>query len=108
VIALGVAWVLDGLEVTLVRSVGSVLERDDKLALTATQVGWAGSLYVGSAPALFGALIAAGSRINVFTGYALGAALVLLAALVAWRWGVNGERKPMEVVAAPLGADAAR
>lgn len=45
-IALGIAWVLDGLEVTLVGSVGAVLERPDTLALTATQVGWSGSLYV--------------------------------------------------------------
>jgi MFS family permease len=49
VIALGVAWVLDGLEVTIVGSIGSVLERDDTLGLGATEVGWAGSLYVGGA-----------------------------------------------------------
>jgi MFS family permease len=54
VLALGVAWVLDGLEVTLVGSVGGVLERDDTLALTAGQVGWAGSVYV--AGAVLGAL----------------------------------------------------
>jgi len=44
-----VAWVLDGLEVTLVGSVGAVLERPDTLGLTATQVGWTGSLYIGGA-----------------------------------------------------------
>ncbi|MDB5992821.1 MAG: transporter [Herbaspirillum sp.] len=55
VIALGVAWVLDGLEVTLIGSIGSVLERADTLALTATQVGWTGSLYI--AGAVLGALI---------------------------------------------------
>jgi MFS family permease len=49
VIALGVAWILDGLEVTLVGSIGGVLERPDTLALTAAQVGWAGSAYVGGA-----------------------------------------------------------
>lgn len=49
VIALGVAWVLDGLEVTLAGSIGSVLERPDTLGLTAAQVGWSGSLYVGGA-----------------------------------------------------------
>ncbi|OZI29873.1 MFS transporter [Bordetella genomosp. 10] len=48
-IALGVAWVLDGLEVTLVGSIGGVLERADTLALSATQVGWAGSLYIAGA-----------------------------------------------------------
>ena len=55
VVALGVAWVLDGLEVTLVGSVGSVLERPDTLGLTPAQVGWAGSLYV--AGAVLGALV---------------------------------------------------
>lgn len=55
VIALGIAWILDGLEVTLVGSIGSVLERDDTLALTATQIGWSGSLYIGGA--VIGALV---------------------------------------------------
>jgi MFS family permease len=47
--------VLDGLEVTIVGSVGSVLERADTLALSAAQIGWAGSLYV--AGAVVGALL---------------------------------------------------
>jgi len=55
VVALGIAWVLDGLEVTIVGSVGSVLERPDTLGLSATQIGWAGSLYV--AGAVLGALV---------------------------------------------------
>jgi MFS family permease len=55
VLALGVAWVLDGLEVTLVGSVGAVLQRADTLALSSAQVGWAGSLYVGGA--VLGALL---------------------------------------------------
>jgi MFS family permease len=55
VIALGVAWVLDGLEVTIVGSIGSVLERGDTLALSASHIGWAGSLYVGGA--VLGALV---------------------------------------------------
>jgi MFS family permease len=55
VIALGAAWVLDGLEVTLVGSIGSILERPDTLALNASQVGWTGSLYIGGA--VLGALL---------------------------------------------------
>ncbi len=55
VLALGVAWVLDGLEVTIVGSFGSVLERPDTLGLSASQVGWAGSVYVGGA--VVGALL---------------------------------------------------
>jgi MFS family permease len=49
VLALGIAWVLDGLEVTLVGSIGGVLERPDTLALSAAQIGWTGSAYVGGA-----------------------------------------------------------
>ena len=55
VIALGVAWVLDGLEVTLVGSIGAVLERPDTLGLSAAQIGWSGSIYI--AGAVIGALL---------------------------------------------------
>ncbi len=55
VMALGIAWVLDGLEVTLIGSLGSVLERPDTLALSAAQVGWTGSIYI--AGAVLGALV---------------------------------------------------
>ena len=57
-----------------------------------------------AAPALFGALIETGSRANVFIGYGIGAALVLAAALIAWRYAVDAECKPLEEVAPPLGA----
>jgi MFS family permease len=49
VIALGVSWLLDGLEVTLVGSLGPTLQRPDTLALGAAQIGWAASAYVGGA-----------------------------------------------------------
>ncbi|WP_280811886.1 MFS transporter [Variovorax boronicumulans] len=55
VIALGVAWILDGLEVTLVGSIGAVLERPDTLGLTAAEIGWSGSIYI--AGAVIGALV---------------------------------------------------
>ena len=55
-----------------------------------------------AAPALFGALIATGSRANVFVGYLIGAALVLIAAVIAWRWAVDAECKPLEHIAPPL------
>jgi len=57
-----------------------------------------------AAPALFGALIATGSRANVFAGYAVGAFLVIAAAIVAWRHAVDAERKPLELVAPPFAA----
>jgi MFS family permease len=49
VIALGVTWLLDGLEVTVVGSLGAMLARPDTLGLSAADVGWAGSAYVGGA-----------------------------------------------------------
>jgi MFS family permease len=53
-------------------------------------------------PWLFGVLIDTGSRLSVFGGYLLGAVLMVLGGLVAWRWGVAAERKPLEMVARPL------
>ena len=60
VLGLGAVWILDGLEVTIVGSIGSRLtEKGSGLALTSTQVGLAGSMYVVGACAgalLFGYL----------------------------------------------------
>ncbi|WP_249159071.1 MFS transporter [Bradyrhizobium jicamae] len=53
-------------------------------------------------PALFGALIDTGSRNSVFAGYLLGSALMMVAAVVAWRYAVAAERKSLETVARPL------
>ncbi len=53
-------------------------------------------------PALFGVLIDTGSRNSVFAGYLLGSVLMVAAALIAWRYGVNAERKPLESVASSL------
>lgn len=53
-------------------------------------------------PWLFGVLIESGSRASVFGGYALAALLMIAAALVAWRYGVAAERRPLEEVARPL------
>jgi MFS family permease len=53
-------------------------------------------------PWLFGALIETGSRTSVFAGYLLGAALMLAAAVVAARWAVAAERRPLEEVSRPL------
>jgi hypothetical protein len=55
VIALGVTWVLDGLEVTLVGAVAGALVRPDTLALTEQQVGGAATAYL--AGAIVGALV---------------------------------------------------
>jgi MFS family permease len=53
-------------------------------------------------PLLFGALIASGSRASVFVGYLFGSALMILAAVVQWAWGIAAERRPLEAVARPL------
>ena len=47
----------------------------------------------------FGALIDTGSRVSLFVGYLLGAILMLAAALIALRFGIAAERKPLEAVA---------
>jgi len=49
VIALGVSWLLDGLEVTVVGSLGPALQRPETLGLSATQIGWAASAYIAGA-----------------------------------------------------------
>ena len=53
-------------------------------------------------PALFGALLDSGARGAVFAGYLFGAALMVVAALVASRYAVAAERKSLEDVARPL------
>jgi MFS family permease len=53
-------------------------------------------------PALFGALIDTGSRNSVFAGYLFGSALMVAAAVVAWRYAIAAERKSLESVARPL------
>ena len=53
-------------------------------------------------PALFGMLIDTGSRNSVFGGYLFGAALMVAAAAIAWRYAIAAERQPLESVARPL------
>ena len=55
VIALGITWLLDGLEVTLVGAVANVLGRSDTLHLTEQQIGASVSAYL--AGAVLGALL---------------------------------------------------
>ena len=51
------------------------------------------------APALFGALIQTGSRVQVFKGYLLGAGLMAVASVVAALFSVAAERKSLEELA---------
>jgi MFS family permease len=68
-------------------------------------VGTGAGGFVG--PALFGTLISSGSREAVAAGYAVAAILVIVAGLLALRHGVDAERKPLEAIATPLGAEEA-
>ncbi|MEZ2310280.1 MFS transporter [Paraburkholderia sp. RCC_158] len=53
-------------------------------------------------PAFFGRLIDTHQRSEVFSGYLVGSALMLAAAVIAAIWGVDAERKSLEHVATPL------
>jgi MFS family permease len=53
-------------------------------------------------PALFGALVDTGSRNSVFAGYLFGSSLMIAAAVIAWRYAIAAERRPLESVARPL------
>jgi MFS family permease len=55
-------------------------------------------------PAIFGALIATGTRGSILWGYLLGGALMLGAAAVEGVLGVSAERRSLEEVAPPLSA----
>jgi MFS family permease len=57
-----------------------------------------------AAPVVFGKLIETGSRASIFGGYVFAAFLMFAAAIIAARYAVNAERKPLEEVATPLSA----
>jgi MFS family permease len=56
------------------------------------------------APLLFARLISSGSRFEVFWGYLVGAALMLVGAGAEWKLGVNAERQSLESISKPLQA----
>src|SRR6266403_2217875 len=45
-VALGITWILDGLEVTIVGAIAPVLQNGQTLGLSAGQIGAAGSAYL--------------------------------------------------------------
>jgi MFS family permease len=53
-------------------------------------------------PYLFGRLIDAGSRWDLFAGYLIAAGLMLVAAITELFLGVNAERQPLESIAEPI------
>lgn len=70
VFALGITWILDGLEVTLVGSLSPAIAGPDGLSLTATQIGMTGSAYILGAvlgAVVFGRLTDIYGRRKLFT-----------------------------------------
>jgi MFS family permease len=87
VVALGVTWILDGLEVTLAGSVAAALQTSPRLQLTAEQVGLTGSAYLAGAvlgSLFFGHLTDRLGRKKLFN-VTLGVYLVATA-LTAFSW----------------------
>ena len=60
-----------------------------------------GTLAGAFAPTLFGAIVDTGEPTRLFWGYALSASMMLAAAVVARRFGVDAERRSLEEVCAP-------
>ncbi len=87
VTALGVTWILDGLEVTLVGSLSGALGDPHGLGLTPQQIGWTGSLYLmgGVVGALvFGRLTDTLGRKRLFTATLAVYLVATLATGLAW------------------------
>jgi MFS family permease len=59
-------------------------------------------------PVLFGSLLGNGDPNGLFIGFAIGAGLMAIAAIVAFAWGVDAEQTSLEDVAEPLSAQEAR
>jgi MFS family permease len=88
IIALGITWILDGLEVTLVGSIAAVLTEKDTLHFSTAQATAAGSFYLAGAVAgalLFGYLTDRFGRKKLFM-VTLGVYLVFTVA-TALAWG---------------------
>ena len=52
-------------------------------------------------------LLGTGDKASLFLGYAIGSALMLVAAVVAWMWGVAAEQESLADIAEPLSATSA-
>ena len=60
------------------------------------------------APILLGFLIQTGSRVAVASGWAIGAALMVVAGALALAFGVDAERRSLEDIARPMGLESER
>lgn len=90
VVGLGITWVLDGLEVTLVGAIGAVLQRPDVLHFSAAQVGTISSFYL--AGAVIGSLVFGNltDRYGRRTFFFISLAIYLLGVgLTAFSWNLS-------------------
>ena len=89
VAALGITWILDGLEVTLVGSLSPALQSHEGLGLTASQIGLAGSAYILGAvlgALVFGRLTDSYGRRRLFTITIVVYMLATIATGFAWNF----------------------
>ncbi|MFL5738219.1 MAG: MFS transporter, partial [Actinomycetota bacterium] len=59
-------------------------------------------------PALFGKLVETGDQGNMFIGYAIGGALMIIGGLMEIFMGIDAEQKSLEEVAEPISEEAAK
>jgi len=120
VAALGVAWVLDGLEITVASSVAGALTDANTLHLSSTAVGAVASVYLAGqvvgalffaiaqcfgaiGPIFYGHLIGnGGNTSSLFLGYLIGAGVMILGGVVELLLGIPAERRSLEAIARPL------
>ncbi|MCW5744980.1 MAG: MFS transporter [Alphaproteobacteria bacterium] len=85
--ALGITWILDGLEVTLVSALAGAIHESESLALSGTQIGLTASAYLAGAvlgALFFGHLTDRMGRKKLFTVTVLLYALATAASGLAW------------------------
>src|SRR5882757_1741874 len=95
VVALGVAWILDGLEITIASAIAGVLSTPEALNLSSTAVGTVATVYLageGAGALIFGRLSDAMGRRRLFMTtlaiYMLGSGLTALTAGSSIGWVV--------------------
>ena len=100
IVALGITWILDGLEVTVAGALSGELKQSSGLNLSDARIGLAGTAYLIGAVAgafIFGWLTDRLGRKRLFT-----TTLAVYLAASAAVWGIAAERKPLEEVSRPL------
>ena len=106
IVALGVTWILDGLEVTLAGSLAGALRESPTLQFSAAEVGFASSAYVAGAVAgavFFGWLTDRLGRKRLFSVTLL--VYLLAAAGTAFTWNLTGYALMRCITGAGIGGE---